>query len=101
MIKIKEEIMSNYAYISVLTTESYLIGILGVAKCLEKVQAQFPFYVLITDNISIEIENLLNNYRIHTIRKKSIIIPEIIRKKMIKVFFLIGQTLLINFLFLN
>lgn len=71
----------NYAYISVLTTESYLIGILGIAECLKRVNAKFPFYVIITDNISNKVENLLNNKHINTIRKKSIQIPEIIRRK--------------------
>lgn len=71
----------NYAYVSVLTTESYLIGILGVAKCLKKVNSKYPFYVLITDEISKETEILLNNNEISTIRKKSIEIPEIIKEK--------------------
>lgn len=71
----------NYAYVSVLTTESYLIGILGVNECLKRVKSKYPFYVLITDNISTEVENLLNSQNINTIRKKSIEIPEIIKEK--------------------
>lgn len=71
----------NYAYISVLTTESYLIGILGISECLKRVNSKFPFYVVITDNISNKIENLLNSKHINTIRKKSIEIPEIIKQK--------------------
>lgn len=71
----------NYAYVSILTTEPYLIGILGVAECLKRVNSKFPFYVVITDNISSEIEDLLNNRHINTIRKKSIEIPEIIKQK--------------------
>lgn len=71
----------NYAYVSVLTTESYLIGTLGVAECLKRVNAQFPFYVLITNSISQQVEFLLNSRGINTIRKDSIDIPEIIKKK--------------------
>lgn len=71
----------NYAYISVLTTESYLIGILGIAESLKKVNSQYPFYVLITDNITSNVELLLNNYGIPTIRRKSIEIPEIIKQQ--------------------
>ena len=71
----------NYAYVSLLTTESYLLGILGVAKCLKNVNSKYPFYVLITDEISKETENLLNNLNITTIRKKSIEIPKIIKEK--------------------
>lgn len=71
----------NYAYVSVLTTESYLIGILGVAECLRKVKSKFPFYVLITDGISEETELFLNKQQINTIRKKSISIPNIIKEK--------------------
>ena len=59
----------NYAYVSVLTTESYLIGILSVAECLKRVNSKFPFYVVITDNISKETEMLLNKYEIKTIRR--------------------------------
>lgn len=71
----------NYAYVSVLTTESYLIGILGVAQCLKNVKSKYPFYVLITDNISTKIESFLNKNEINTIRKKSIEIPAVIKEK--------------------
>lgn len=71
----------NYAYVGVLTTESYLLGTLATAECLKNVNSKYPFYVLITDNISTQTEKLLNNFSINTIRKKSIEIPkEIIEK---------------------
>ena len=71
----------NRAYVGVLSTPSYLIGILGVAECLKRVKSKYPFYVVITDQISSETESLLNNYGIHTIRRNSIEIPEIIKLK--------------------
>ena len=71
----------NRAYVGVLSTPSYLTGILGVAECLKRVKAKYPFYVVITDQISSETESLLNNYGIHTIRRDSIEIPEIIKLK--------------------
>jgi len=71
----------NYAYVSILTTESYLIGILGVAECLKKVNAKFPFYVVITNNISKDTETLLNDRGINTIRKESIEVPKSIKQK--------------------
>lgn len=77
----------NYAYVSVLTTESYLIGILSVAECLKRVNSKFPFYVVITDNISKETEMLLNKYEIKTIRRKSLEIPQTIKQKNSQSFF--------------
>ena len=71
----------NYAYVSVLTTESYLIGILATYKCLKRVNSKYPFYVVITDNISNATENLLNDYGINIIRKNSIEIPDSIKLK--------------------
>ena len=62
----------NRAYVGVLSTPSYLTGILGVAECLKRVNAKYPFYVVITNQISSETEDLLNNYGIHTIRRNSI-----------------------------
>ena len=62
----------NYAYIGVLSTDNYLLGILGVQECLKKVNSAYPFYVLITDKISNETEQFLHSCGIKTIRKKSI-----------------------------
>lgn len=74
----------NRAYVGVLSTSSYLLGILGVAECLKRVNSKYPFYVVITDQISVEIEKLLNDRGVKTIRRKSIEIPEIIRSKNLK-----------------
>ena len=71
----------NRAYIGVLSTPAYLIGILGVSECLKRVKSKYPFYVVITDQISLEIEKLLNEHGIYTIRRNSIQIPEIIKVK--------------------
>lgn len=71
----------NYAYVGVLTTESYLLGTLATAECLKNVESKYPFYVLITDNISDKTEKLLNDFSIKTIRKKSIEIPSKIIEK--------------------
>lgn len=71
----------NRAYIGVLSTPAYLIGILGVSECLKRVKSKYPFYVVITNQISLEIEKLLNEHGIYTIRRNSIQIPEIIKVK--------------------
>ena len=71
----------NYAYVGVLTTESYLLGTLATAECLKNVNSKYPFYVLITDNISTETEKLLKDFSINTIRKKSIEVPQEIIEK--------------------
>ena len=74
----------NRADVGVLSTPDYLIGILGVAECLKKVNSKYPFYVVITDQISTDIEKLLNDKGIKTIRKKTIEIPEVIKMKNLK-----------------
>lgn len=71
----------NYAYVGVLSTDNYLLGILGVQECLKRVNSAYPFYVLITDKISNETEQFLHSCGIKTIRKKSIEIPAEIKEK--------------------
>ena len=53
-------------YISVLSTNDYLPGVLVVNKCLKLTKAKFPFTILITDNISSDTINILekNNIKI-------------------------------------
>jgi|TARA_B100001094_G_scaffold332195_1_gene403254 alpha-N-acetylglucosamine transferase len=53
-------------YISVLSTNDYLPGVLVVNKCLKLTKAQFPFTVLVTDNISCNTISILekNNIQI-------------------------------------
>lgn len=71
----------NYAYVGVLSTDNYLLGVLGVQECLKRVNSAYPFYVLITDKISTKTEKYLNSCGIKTIRKKSIDIPNEIKEK--------------------
>lgn len=74
--------MSNYAYIGLLTTDNdYILGILALSKALKRVNSKYPFYTLITDNVSAKTEQLLNNNGIQTIRKKSLKIPKKIIEK--------------------
>ena len=51
-------------YISVLSTNDYLPGVLVVNKCLKLTKTQFPFTVLITDNISCDVISILENNNI-------------------------------------
>ena len=59
-------------YISVLSTNDYLPGVLVVNKCLKLTKAQFPFTVLVTDNISCNTISILekNNIQIKHIEKE-------------------------------
>ena len=58
-------------YISVLSTNDYLPGCLVVNKCLKLTKAQFPFTVLVTDNISCNTISILekNNIKIIVINR--------------------------------
>ena len=46
---------SQYAYVSILTTDDYLPGLLVLHKSLLNTNTQYPFLVLLTKNISMEV----------------------------------------------
>lgn len=73
--------MQNNSYITVLSTENYLEGVLVLAESLKKTNARYPLTVVITEDISEEIINLLNSYNIKTIRKSKVLVPECIKQK--------------------
>ncbi len=73
--------MEKKAYITVLSNDSYLLGVLCLNKCLHSVNSKYPLYVLVTDDVSKESENILNINQIKTIRKNHIPLPiDIINK---------------------
>ena len=67
--------MDLKAYISVLSNDSYLLGVLCLKKSLDLVNSKYPLYVLLTNEVSEEIEDKLNKYQIKTIRKEKINLP--------------------------
>lgn len=68
--------MSNNSYVSVLSTESYLIAIKCLYKSLKNTKTEYPFTVIINDNISKETEQELIHIGINVIRKKSVNISD-------------------------
>jgi len=58
----------KYSFISILTTDSYLFGILVLNKTLLKTDTKYPFNVLITPNISEETISILKQAEINTIK---------------------------------
>lgn len=73
--------MKNNSYITVLSTENYLLGVLCLIKSLRETKTKYPISVLITDNISLETEEILKSYDVNVIRKQKIDVPENIKNK--------------------
>ncbi len=69
------------AYITVLSTNEYLIGVLVLNESLIKVNSKYKLVVLINDNISEETISILKQNNIETIKINSIDLPEWIINK--------------------
>ena len=50
----------NYSYVSLLTNDSYSYGIVLLVESMKKVNTKYPLHVLITDNVSNAVLELLN-----------------------------------------
>ncbi|MFT7561919.1 MAG: alpha-N-acetylglucosamine transferase [Flavobacteriales bacterium] len=63
----------KYSYISLLSTDDYLPGVLALSKSLELTGAKFPLCVCVIEEISSKVKRILkeNNIRIITIEKLS------------------------------
>ncbi len=73
--------MENNSYITVLNTPNYLEGVLTLIESLKRTNSKYPISVVITEDISLEIEKLLRNCNINVIRKNKINIPQSIKNK--------------------
>lgn len=72
----------NYSFISILTTDDYLEGILVLNYSLAKTNSRYPFLLLITPNLSKEVIESLAKHRINCITLKNIDNPtKIINQK--------------------
>ena len=56
--------MENYSYISLLTNDTYVYGILLLSESLKRVKSKYPLNVLITEDVSIAVRELLNQCNI-------------------------------------
>lgn len=73
--------MQNRAYVTTLSTEGYLEGVLALNKCLKNVNAKYPLYVVLNEEISENMEQTLNEHGIKTIRRPKIELPQEILDK--------------------
>lgn len=71
----------KYAYVTVLTTESYLIGVFALKESLNRVKAKYPLVVLVNDNITDASISKMKDFGIEVMKIKSIEIPESIMSK--------------------
>lgn len=51
---------NNFAFTSVLATDDYLGGALGLYYSLQMAKSKYPFHLLVTDNVSREVRNKLD-----------------------------------------
>lgn len=70
------------AYITVMSTDSYLLGVLVLYKSLIKQNAKYPLYVLISEDVSLQSQNKLTSIGINLIHINSNIkLSEDIKKR--------------------
>lgn len=69
------------AYITSLSTENYLIGVLALKECLNRVKAKYPLVTLVNDTISNEAIEKLKAMDIIIIKKDRIKIPDEVKKR--------------------
>lgn len=65
----------QYAYITLLSTDNYLEGVLVLNESLKLVNSKYKLVVLVTSQVSHSVENTLNRLGIPTIRKEMNILP--------------------------
>lgn len=68
-------------YMTVLSTEDYLIGVLALNESLKMVKSQYKLSVLINENISQKARKILKNNDIEIIEKEAVKLPEWIINK--------------------
>lgn len=69
------------SYITVLSSNEYLIGVLCLNESLKNVKSKYPLVVLINNNISDEVINILINNNIEFLKVKSFDLPKWIIEK--------------------
>lgn len=73
--------MEKRSYVTILSTEGYLDGVLKLNASLQKVSSKYPLCVLLSEGISKEVENVLNEKGILTIRRKKVDLTQAIIDK--------------------
>ena len=57
------------AYITLLSSDNYLKGVIALSRCLAKVKSRYPLYCLIDEDISVATEFCLQQAKVRCIRK--------------------------------
>lgn len=65
----------QYTYITLLSTDNYLDGVLVLNESLKRVNSKHKLVVLVTSQVSNSVESTLNRWGIPTIRKETNIFP--------------------------
>lgn len=60
--------MDELSYVTIISTDSYLIGALALYKSLKRVKSKYPLTILLSKNIDSKIENILQQKDINYIR---------------------------------
>ena len=56
--------MGSYSYVTLLTNDNYIYGIILLAKSLKQVKSKYPLKVLITDNVSKASQEILKQLNV-------------------------------------
>ena len=74
-----EDCMHNYAYVTLITTNSYMPGVLVLWKSLMSTNTKYPLYCVVTSEVSETNRNLLKSLGIQLIDRPEIPMPDQIR----------------------
>lgn len=68
--------MKNYAYVTLLSNDGYLDGVLLTHRSLQKVKTQYPFYCMVTEDVHDFTRKVLEGFNINIIPVEKIEMPE-------------------------
>lgn len=73
--------MNKKSYVTLISTDDYVVGVLALNKCLNMVKSKYQLTVLITPNVSNKVVNILKDNNINLLRINSIDLPNWIKEK--------------------
>lgn len=76
--------ISNYSFVSILTTDEYLDGVLVLKYSLESTKPRYPFVLLITPNVSEKTKEILMSHDIDFITVQGIESPRLVTEEHLK-----------------
>jgi len=76
--------LKKYSFVSVLTTDDYLEGVLVLKHSLEKTKPKYPFLLLVTPNLSEKVMESLSSHKINFITVQGIEGPRVVTDPQLK-----------------